>query len=47
MDTQHKETNLARSTASIVYPLAPGEMTPAGVELVMNSGVVTMKVEQR
>jgi hypothetical protein len=43
----HEVGNLARSTASIVYTLASGEMTPARIELVMNSGVVTMKVEQR
>jgi hypothetical protein len=43
----HEVGNLTRSTVSIVYTLAPGEMPPARVELAMNGGVVKMKVEQR
>lgn len=39
--------NPARSTASIVYPLSPGEITPARVELAVHGGQVTMSVEQR
>lgn len=39
--------NDARATASFVYTLDPRAMTPVRVEMAVNSGQVTMKVEQR
>ena len=39
--------NGARATASFVYTLGPGEITPVRVEMAVNGGQVTMRVEQR
>jgi len=36
-----------RSTVSIVYTLAPGATAPVTAELMVNSGLVTMKVDDR
>ncbi|KRR23330.1 hypothetical protein CQ14_32435 [Bradyrhizobium lablabi] len=43
----HEIGNRARATASFVYTLGPGEITPASVEMTVHGGQVKMKVEKR
>jgi hypothetical protein len=43
----HEVGNSARATASLVYTLGPADITPVRVEMAVNGGQVTLKVEKR